>query len=238
MAKKEPIVLSKKDMEKLHKDGKLNIDGTLLVYDVTPKSTTKTEEESEEELEELVDYDGSIVGSKIPLGWENVKTMSATKTMDATIPSSRQSGQNGLYSNALRRFWGESVEEVSEHDMTDVLGYDDTIHMDAGETIEYFKNEHDMEEDEAEDRAESMGKTTSLDKKSDDGESFQRLVEDDDVLNMLEIILSKKDKDVGVQGNDGPELPHYIDKKLRLIQKYARNNNVNMNSIVNKLKNE
>ena len=164
--------------------------------------------------------------------------MSATKTMDATIPSSRQSGQNGLYSNALRRFWGESVEEVSEHDMTDVLGYDDTIHMDAGETIEYFKNEHDMEEDEAEDRAESMGKTTSLDKKSDDGESFQRLVEDDDVLNMLEIILSKKDKDVGVQGNDGPELPHYIDKKLRLIQKYARNNNVNMNSIVNKLKNE
>ena len=34
--------------------------------------------------------------------------------------------------------------------MTDVLGYDDTIHMDAGETIEYFKNEHDMEEDEAE----------------------------------------------------------------------------------------
>ena len=57
-------------------------------------------------------------------------------------------------------------------------------------------------------------------------------------MMMLEIILSKKDKDVGVQGNDGPELPHYIDKKLRLIQKYARNNNVNMNSIVNKLKNE
>ena len=195
MAKKEPIIIDADDMEKLHKNGTLKKDGVTFVYTPDPESSNKSEEESEEELEELVDYDGSIVGSKIPLGWENVKTMSATKTMDATIPSSRQSGQNGLYSNALRRFWGE-------------------------------------------DRAESMGKTTSLDKKSDDGESFQRLVEDDDVLNMLEIILSKKDKDVGVQGNDGPELPHYIDKKLRLIQKYARNNNVNMNSIVNKLKNE
>ena len=136
--------------------------------------------EEEEELEELVDYDGSIVGSKVPLGWENVKTMSATKTMDATVPMGRQSGLNGQYSNALKRFWGESVEEIEEHDMSDVLGYDDTIYMDANETIEYFKTEHNMEDSEAEERAESMGKTKDLDKKGEESENFQRLVEDDD----------------------------------------------------------
>ena len=123
-------------------------------------------------------------------------------------------------------------------DVVDILGYDDTVYMDADETIEYFKKEHDMEEDEAEDRAESMGKTTSLDKKSDDGESFQRLVEDDDVLSMLEIILNKKDEDLQVQDNfSGIEDP-MLDRKLRHLKKYARTNGYSMDKIVNLLKNE
>ena len=145
----------------------------------------------EEELEELVDYDGSISGSKIPLGWENVKTISATKTMDATVPMSRGGGMKGKYSNALRRYWGESVEEIGEQD-----------------------------------------------KKGEDAENFQRLVEDDDVIKMLEIILTNRDSDSGIQSVEDSEIPEYIDKKLRLIQKYARNNGINMNSVINRLKNE
>ena len=192
----------------------------------------------EEELEELVDYDGSIVGSKIPLGWENVKTMSATKTLDATIPMSRQSGEQGR-GYFFKRYWGESVDrELDEHDMSEVLGYDDTIYMDANETIEYFKTEHDMKDDEAEEGAESMGKTKDLDKKGEGSENFQRLVEDDDIIKMLEVILKKKDENTDIQNHDDLEIPHYIDKKLRLIQKYARNHSVNMKSIINRLKNE
>jgi|TARA_R110002020_G_scaffold411413_2_gene621061 hypothetical protein len=235
MAKKEPIILSKEDMENLHKDGKVKIDSVTLVYKPEEK---KEHNDNEEEIEELVDYDGSIIGSKVPLGWENVKTMSATKTMDATVPMGRQSGLNGQYSNALKRFWGESVEEIDEHDMSDVLGYDDTIYMDANETIEYFKTEHSMEDDEAEERTESMGKTKDLDKKGEEAENFQRLVEDDDVMKMLEIILTNKDSDSGIQSVEDSEIPEYIDKKLRLIQKYARNNGVNINSVINRLKNE
>ena len=63
---------------------------------------------------------------------------------------------------------------LDEHDMSEVLGYDDTIYMDANETIEYFKTEHDMKDDEAEERAESMGKTKDLDKK---GEEVRKLSE-------------------------------------------------------------
>jgi hypothetical protein len=231
MAKKEPISIYQDDMEKLHKDGTLEKDGITLVYIPDPELPNN----SEEELEELVDYDGSIVGSKIPLGWENVKTMSATKTTDATVPMSRQSGEQGR-GYFFRRYWGESVEELGEHDMSDVLGYDDTIHMDAGETIEYFKKEHGMEEDEAEDRAESMGKTTSLDKKSDSGESFQRLVEDDDVLNMLEIILSKKDENSGVQDVSGED--SMLDRKIRHLKKYARNSGYSMDELIKLMSHE
>ena len=83
-----------------------------------------------------------------------------------------------------------------------------------------------------------MGKTKSLDNKSDDGESFQRLVEDDDIIKMLEVILKNKDEDSGVQNNEDREIPHYIDNKLRLIQKYARNHGVDMKSIINRLKDE
>tara|TARA_R100001377_G_scaffold73856_1_gene50010 strand:+ start:588 stop:1304 length:717 start_codon:yes stop_codon:yes gene_type:complete len=238
MAKKEPIVLYKKDMDKLHKKGNVVIDDVLLVYQIDPELPTKkdTEEDTEEEIDELVDYDGSIIGSKIPLGWENVKTMSATKTMDATVPMGRQSGMDPSRSNALKRYWGESVEEIGEHDMTDVLGYDDTIYMDANETIEYFKKEHDMEEDEAEDRTESMGKTTDLDKKSDDGESFQRLVEDGDVLNMLEIILNKKDDESGVQDFNTED--SMLDRKVRHLKKYARNKGYSMGELINLMDNE
>ena len=190
----------------------------------------------EEEIEELVDYDGSIIGSKVPLGWENVKTMSATKTLDATVPMSRQSGEQGR-GYFFKRYWGESVEELGEHDMTDVLGYDDTIYLDANETIEYFKKEHDMDEDEAEDRTEAMGKTKSLDKKTDGEENFQRLVEDDDVLSMLEIILNKKDDSSGIHSDMNLE-DSMLDRKIKHLKKYARNKGYSMDELINFIKDE
>ena len=191
----------------------------------------------EAELEELVDYDGSVVGSKIPLGWENNKTISATKTMDATIPMSRQSGEQGR-GYFFRRFWGESVEELGEEDMSPVLGKEETEFMSAAETIEYFTKEHGMEEDEAAERAESMGKTLDLDKKSNGGTNFQRIVEDDeDVIKMLEIILTGKDEDLGVQSYDEYSEDTMLDRKIRHLKKYMRTKNIPPKSIINRLMN-
>jgi hypothetical protein len=223
-------------MKKLEHDGtckEVHPDSSHEEWEID-KETVITGEESE--LEELVDYDGSIIGSKVPLGWENVKTMSATKTLDATVPMSRQSGEQGR-GYFFKRYWGESVEELGEHDMTDVLGYDDTIYLDANETIEYFKKEHDMDEDEAEDRTESMGKTKSLDKKTDGEENFQRLVEDDDVLNMLEIILNKKDDSSGIHSDMNLE-DSMLDRKIKHLKKYARNKGYSMDELINWIKDE
>ena len=203
------------------------------------KEWVKKQDTDEEEIDELVDFDGSMLGSKIPMGWENNTTISATKTMDQTVPMGRQGSRMSGYGTNFTRYWGESVEEIGEEDMSPVLGADETQTMDAGGTIEYFMDELGMDKEEAVERTEKLGKTKDLDKKSSDKTSkFQRLVEDDDVIKMLEILLSKKDENTDVQKLDSDEIPPYIDKKLRLIQKYARNHGYDMKNIINRLEDE
>ena len=149
MEKNEPIVLYKDDMEKLHSSGMLEKDDITLVYTPDPElpeASSSTEDEPVEgELEELVDFDGSVLGSKVPLGYMNNKTISQRKTTDAVVPATRQGGEQGK-GYFYKRYWGESVEEVGEHDMSRVLGMDadddgvlDTDTMTAGEVKERFK---------------------------------------------------------------------------------------------------
>ena len=104
-------------------------------------------------------------------------------------------GGSGTY---FRRYYGESIEEG---DLSKTLGFDETQDMDANETIEYFEDEHEMDNVEAKERAESMGKTPNLDKKSDDDdETYQRLTERERLSKlseikareMIEVILSNK----------------------------------------------
>ena len=199
-----------------------------------------SEENEEEELEELVDYDGSIKGGKIPLGIYTNVTISGSKTLDATVPMSRQGGGvNGTSRmGMMKRYWGESVEEIDEHDMDAVLGYEETQLMDAGETIEYFKKEHDMDKDEAEERAETMGKTLDLDEKGEDSSNYQRLVEDDDVIKMLEIILKSKDTEMGVHNISNTPEDSMLDRKVRHLKKYIRNKGYSLNDVIKVLKDE
>ena len=185
---------------------------------------------SEEELDELVGYDGSINSSAIPDGWENNKTISASKTTDATIPMSRGAGMGSGAMGMARRFWLEETKDLEEEDMSVVLGFDETMYMDGDETIEYFKDEHDMDSEEAKERTNSMGK-------SEESE-VQRIVEDDEIIKMLEIILNKQDGDLGVQSPDDSIEDSMLDRKIRHIAKYAKSRGYNMGSVINKFKNE
>ena len=170
---------------------------------IHPEMTHEEWETSEEgDVNELVDFDGTIQSSKIPVGTELNKTISPKKTTDDTIRMANQSlsmmGTGGGSGTYFRRYYGESVEEA---DLSKTLGFDETQDMDAEETIEYFKDEHDMDGVEAEERAESMGKTQNLDKKSDDDETYQRLTErqrlnklsEIKAREMIEVILSNKE---------------------------------------------
>jgi hypothetical protein len=228
MAEKEEIIIDKKDMEKLHKEGRVEVGDVDLVYIV---DSNDDDVNQEEELDELVDYDGSIKSSAIPDGWENNKTISATKTTDATVHMSRQGpGIAGGAMGLARRYWLEENEDLDEEDMSVVLGFDETMHMNGDETIEYFKDEHDMGEDEAKERSQAMGK-------NEGPGDFQRLVEDDDVIKMLEIILNKNDEDLTVQSHDNVE-DSMLDRKIRHFVKYVKNKGYDMDNVVNRLKNE
>jgi len=124
----------------------------------------------------------------------------------------------------------EESDELEEEDMSVVLGFDETMYMDGDETIEYFKDEHEMGEDEAKERAEAMGKNENSD--------VQRIVEDDDIVKMLEIILNKKDGDLTVQSPDGNIEDGMLDRKIRHFTKYIKNKGYSMDNIINRLKDE
>ena len=180
------------------------------------------EEEETQEVTELIDFDGTIQSSKIPPGTQNNKTMSSKKTTDDVVKATTQTGVWTGGGNYFKRYYQESVEELGESDMSDVLGFEDTAFKNAEETIEYFEDEHDMGELEAKERAESMGKTIGLDEKGQqrltEKERLRKLSEDK-ARKMIEVILADKseggevfEKDLGI-----------MDGKLKKIVKYYKN---------------
>jgi len=83
------------------------------------------EDTSEEEVTELVDFDGSMVSSKIPPGTDTNKTIGASKTTDDAVKGTSQAGVWTGGGHYFKRYYGESVEEIGEHDMSEVLGFGD-----------------------------------------------------------------------------------------------------------------
>ena len=100
------------------------------------KSTKKVEGE----LDELVNADGALSNSKIPI---LDPRLHPKKTMDQTVAAARIT--NDPISRGYRTYYGESVEEeVKEIDMSKAFGYEETEDMDGKETIDYMVNKLDM----------------------------------------------------------------------------------------------
>ena len=184
------------------------------------------ENTQEVEVNELIDFDGTIQSSKIPMGDELNKTMSSKKTTDDVIQTATQSNSIAGAGSYFRRYYGESIEES---DLSKSLGFDETKDMDADETIEYFEKEHDMETTEAKERAESFGKTSKLDKKSDgEEENYQRLTEREKfkklaerkAVDMIEVLLSKKNDDgeLPKKSIEDSQIENLISKLMTLIK--------------------
>lgn len=212
-----------------------------MIDDILRDSIEDSEESEdigdEEEVNELVDFDGSLKSSKVPDGIGDNITIGSPKTTDQTVAATRQTGVWTGAGNYFKRYWGESVEEVAENDMSDSLGYDETKDKNAEETIEYFEKEHEMDEREAEDRAKAFGKTPHLDEK---GDGYQRLTEkeslkkiaEDKAKEMIEIILSQKDDSDEL--SDGQN--SLLDSKLKQLLKLAKANGLSTDELVEKLK--
>jgi hypothetical protein len=123
---------------------------------------SSNDEPKEQEVTELVDDDGTWLSSNIPI-LSPANNGLGTKTTDQIIPAARNPRDP-----LLRGWYGYYGEgRVKENDMSKAYGYKDTMNMDAEETLEYFKDELEMDDNSAEKRVEDeFGKSPERDEKS------------------------------------------------------------------------
>ena len=212
-----------------------------MIEEILDEEESDNGDDSEEEIEELVDYDGSIMSSKIPPGTTDNKTMSSKKTTDDVVGATRQPGTWTGAGHYFKRYWGESVEEIGESDKSAILGFEETDQLSFDDAVEYYEEDLDMEKEEAVERVERERGPKSLEKEKSEG-SFtrQRITEkeklkklaEDKARDMIEVILSKNSES-GELTKDGTDI---MDGKLRKIINYYKKDK-NLSDLITRVKN-
>lgn len=216
---------------------------------LTKKKNKKSTKEVGGEIEELVNSDGSMSNSKIPILDPRLHPI---KTMDQTVSAARIT--NDPIARGYRTYYGESVEEVSEEDMSGAFGFEETKELDGKETYEYFKDELEMDDKEAWERTEEQGKDPSgkKDAKSPykkDKNFVTRAtlseIQRQKAIKMLEDILMKQKHSansdvVEKQKNteEEKEVPNIIKKNLNTLLKQMEKQGLSKKDLIKILKGE
>ena len=192
---------------------------------------------SKKEIDELVDDDGSLLGSRIP--YIN-QTLSPRKTTDQTVVMARTT--NDPITRGYRVYYGESEEGtddvINEVDYSEAFGYVETKDMDFKDTVKTLKK---MGVDNAVERAKQFGKIPK--EEVEDGELRQRLSEKETLeerqhrlmKKMVEDILTKKPKtDSDVIKNTG--VSKILKKNLKAIKNIADKEGISINMLIKALK--
>ena len=207
------------------------------------KKEKKSTKKIEGEIEELVDADGSLSYSKIPI---LDPTLHPKKTMDQTVSAARIT--NDPIARGYRTYYGESVEEVSEEDMSGAFGYEETKDLDGKETFEYFKDELEMPTDEAKKRTKEQGKDPSG--KKDQKSKFKKdknfiakmtisEIQRQKMLKMVEdILMKRKNYDNSEIGKKETVLSKILKKNLKTLKRQAEREGVNLSDLIKALKSE
>lgn len=152
--KDEKISFNKKDKKYVEKEL------TKIFQDKKAKSTEdvkKKLEKAKSEIDELVDYDGTFLSSKIPI---LNPYLSPKGTTDQEVVATRQT--NNPVTRGYRVYWGESEDEegnvVSEINLSDTFGGPETQDLNGPETFEKFFKEFELPAEEAAERTRQQGK--------------------------------------------------------------------------------
>jgi hypothetical protein len=212
---------------------------------IAKEKKIKTTKELKTDLEELVNLDGALSNSKIPI---LDPKLHPKKTMDQTIAAA--SITNDPISRGYRTYFGESVEEIEEIDMSGAFGYEETEDMDGKDTFEYLVGKMGMEPDDAEDRTKQQGKDPSgkKDKKSkyyNDKNFITRAtlseIQKQKAIKMVEDLLTKKNSDnseVGkkVNADNIDELPLLLKRNLKSLLKHVEKHGFSKEDIIKLIK--
>ena len=187
------------------------------------------------EIDELIDFDGTMNNSKIPplnLG------LTPRKTTDQTVAAARITADPLL--RGYRVFYTES--EIKEEDFSTAFGYDETKDMDAEEAIDYFVDELGFDEDKAEGRVEELGKTPELDDQKVKG-AFTRMrlkekfYTKKEMKEIIDGIVDKKSDSNDIQFAP-KEMSKIIVRNVKTLKKLAEKEGISVNQLISMLKNE
>lgn len=207
--------------------------------------------ESDGEIEELVDPDGSIISSSIPI--LNQRNL-AKKTMDQTVKMTR-SNQFPF----IRMYYGESEEKnnnvVSEVDQSESFGFEETeeatTYAVANKILKQMNVEDPIERDE---RLKRFGFDRNLDRQLKQEKkrgkckycfTKRRLaeLEKEKMEQMLdEILISKKSKDKDVvkkskeESNTDTPVYKILMRNIEAVKRLADKEGIDIEKLVKKLK--
>ena len=206
-------------------------------HEIFLKKIKSSEKESkEQEVTELVDDDGTWLSSDIPI-LSPANNGLGTKTTDQIVPAARNPRDplmRGWYG-----YYGEG--HVKEEDMSKAFGYDDTKDMDAKETLKYFKDELEMDDDSAEKRVDDeFGKSPERDKKSP--YKNKKGFVGRPILKELEIdedLLISKDTDDQTEKRKIKDLINpLLLRNIKSIKKLAKEHGITVKELIQMLKDE
>jgi len=220
--KKDNIIKFTKDKEK---------EVRTYLKNLLKSSEKKTTEEVKKELEELVNADGAIPNSKIPI---LDPRLHPRKTMDQTVAAARTT--NDPLTRGYRTYFGES--EISENDMSDAFGWEETKNLPPKQTIKKLKK---MGVEDPVGRAKEFGKDPKLNKKKKPGSDMRiRLKEfqKEKAIKVLEdLLLKSKSNGIELKNNDKKE-SSIIKKNIKSLKKQAEKNGLSIADLIKLLKSE
>lgn len=195
------------------------------------------------DLEELVNADGAMSNSAIPI---LDPRLHPKKTMDQTVAASRIT--NDPIARGYRTYYGESVEEIEEIDMSGAFGYEETEDMDGKDTFKFLVKNMGMEPDDAKERTKQQGKDPSgkKDKKSKyykDKNFITRAtlseIQKQKAIKMVEDLLANKkssgDGDVNEKNVDEFKI---LKRNIANLKKQAEKQGVEIEQLIKFLKSE
>jgi hypothetical protein len=214
-------------------------------------SKAKSVEKPDGELGELVNPDGSIIGSSIPI--LNQRNL-AKKTMDQTVRMSKST-----QFPFIRVYYGESEEDqkpLSEVDQSESFGFEETefapTYDVANKILKKLEVDDPIERDE---RLKRLGFDRKLDKQLKQEKKYgkckncftkRRLAElEKQKMETLidEIILSKKSKDKEVvkkskeeNDDDNNVMSKLLIRNIEAIKRLADKENISINKLIKHLK--
>lgn len=209
----------------------------------TFKEKTKKENKGkEEEVTELVDFDGTWLSSDLP----NIDPASSVKGStftDKIVPMSRNPRDP-----LLRGWYGYYGENhIKEEDMGDAFGFEDTIFMDYEDTVKHYQKKLGLDKEDAIKRAKQQGKKSGLDKKTPKQIKKKKNFIDrlilkekgiDESEDLIEDVLFDKEtdnKDIKLKKDNINPL---LLRNIRSLKKMAKENGITIQELIKILKNE